>query len=192
LVVRLKLKIFYSSTPLAHRKLHPSPPVNYPLTKPVNECTSTVSAIKSKPGTNQDAIIEITVFENISIIILNKSGHKILDTDLNKQIDKHISFHYCFFRIYKYSYSWKMRKWRNKLVKGILLFFKKVIKPFTSLYILHRNFTRIKRTHNVFSFSSIQTWKLYQTLNCDVWDISNTYKNSLIGGEKTAVVYLSI
>jgi hypothetical protein len=76
---------------LAHRKLHPSPPVKYPLTKPVNECTSTVSAIKSKPGTNQDAIIEITVFEKISTIILNKSGHKILDIDLNRSIN---AFHF--------------------------------------------------------------------------------------------------
>jgi hypothetical protein len=40
--------------------------VESPILKPVNECTSTVSAIKSEPGIIQDAIIEITMPENIS------------------------------------------------------------------------------------------------------------------------------
>jgi hypothetical protein len=36
-----------------------------------------VSAIKSEPGMIQGVIIEITVPENISTIVLNKSGRKI-------------------------------------------------------------------------------------------------------------------
>jgi hypothetical protein len=51
--------------------------VESPLPKPVNECTSTLSANKSEPGIIQDAIIEITLPENNSTIVLNKSGRKI-------------------------------------------------------------------------------------------------------------------